>query len=99
MAPTLTGRGVQAKHGHLYWELREKQALRRGDWKLVRLWSREKGAAATVTNELYNLAEDIAERNNLAGERPEVLAKMLELARKARSPSKEFPAVYDREGS
>ena len=35
--PTLTGKGRQRKHDHLYWEFHETDMLgvRQGDWKLV----------------------------------------------------------------
>jgi len=37
MVSCLFGRSVeQEKHKHLYWEFKEKQAVRMGDWKGVR---------------------------------------------------------------
>lgn len=45
-------------------------AVRLGDWKLIRFY--EPGRAT----ELYNLADDIGEQNNLADENPEKLAEL-----------------------
>ncbi len=56
----------------LFWRMRTARAVRRGGWKLVRL--------EDDPPELYNLAEDIGERNNLADEHPgrvEALAQAL----------------------
>jgi arylsulfatase A-like enzyme len=60
----------------------EKMALRMGDWKLL-LNASDKDAEDTKGNEvssgkmeLYNLADDIAEKNNLAASQPEKLAQM-----------------------
>ncbi|MCM2371262.1 sulfatase family protein [Aporhodopirellula aestuarii] len=46
------------------------QGVRAGDWKLIR---NEKAF------ELYNLAEDISESRNVAGEHPEVMARLKKL--------------------
>ena len=49
-------------------------SLHAGDWKLIRLFHQgEQGAHAY---RLYNLAEDIGEQNNLAGQRPERVQEM-----------------------
>lgn len=76
LAPTLLGRGRQTPHEDLYWEFHEqggKQALRRGDWKAVRLdWiSRPDGPI-----ELYNLSTDPGETRNVAAAHPEVAADL-----------------------
>ena len=44
-------------------------ALRKGDWKLIY-------RHRTQELELYNLAEDLSERNNIAGQFPEKLAEL-----------------------
>ena len=80
--PTLTGRAIQKKHPFLYWEWhlynwgKRKnvpsglmQAVRMGDWKAVRHQS-------NVPFELYDLSKDVAEKNNLAAERPDIVAKI-----------------------
>jgi hypothetical protein len=71
--PTLTGAAGQAGRGHFCWELPSKgallQAVRAGDWKLVR-------DGATVPPELYDLAADPGEATDLAARRPEVAARL-----------------------
>jgi len=44
-------------------------AVRKGDWKLIEYFD-------TGQKELYNLAEDIGEKNNLAGTNPEIVAAL-----------------------
>jgi len=64
LVPTLLGRGVQAKHEHLYWEFHEggfsQAVLLEGRWKGIRL----KSPAAPI--QLFDLASDIGETNDLA---------------------------------
>lgn len=72
--PTLLNNGaVQKKHDYLYWEFAEgnhdAQALRSGDWKLLHIYK-------TDSWELYNLAEDIGEENNVITEHPEIVQKL-----------------------
>lgn len=62
--PTLTGEGEQQEHDFLYWEFHEeggRQAVRAGDWKLIRQNIR----SGNPTLELYNIAEDPHEDNNV----------------------------------
>ncbi len=70
----LLGKGEQKKHDFLYWEFNETDqiGLRQGDWKLVV----KKG-----TPELYNLATDIHEDNNIAAKHPEKVNAMIEIVR------------------
>jgi arylsulfatase A-like enzyme len=55
-------------------------ALRSGDWKFHHTTKAVKGP--TDEYQLYNLANDIGEKNNLAGSNPEKLAEMKELLRR-----------------
>jgi arylsulfatase B len=57
LLPLLTGVTDAAPHDALFWRVANKNAMRQGDWKLVR----ERGAW-----QLYNLAHDIGEAKNLA---------------------------------
>jgi arylsulfatase A-like enzyme len=89
--PTLLGQGEQNKHDYLYWEFHEKggrQALRKGNWKLVRynVLNNE-----NTTTELYDLSVDIGEENNLADENPELVKELLDLMNNARTESVDFP--------
>jgi arylsulfatase A len=71
MVPTLLGQPRrQEKHEFLYWEFKEKQAVRMGDWKAVRLGG-EDGRL-----ELYDLESDIAEKHDLARQHPEITARI-----------------------
>jgi arylsulfatase A-like enzyme len=90
MVPSLTGEGYQKKHSRLYWEFHEKGgriALREGDWKAVR-YNVKKDPNSII--ELYNLAEDPGETNNVVGENPEVERRMDALLRTARTPNPEW---------
>ena len=89
LVPALTGdSSEQPPHEFLYWEFHEgegsKQAVRMGDWKAVRLGPNQ-------PLELYNLAEDIGEQNNVAAERAEVVAKIDKYLETARSESEFWP--------
>lgn len=88
--PTLFGK-EQSAHDFLYWEFHElqgRQALRKGDWKLVRynVFNPEK-----TTTELYNLSNDIGEENNVANQNQDVVIELLDLMNSARIESEDFP--------
>lgn len=72
--PELLGKGNQKEHDFLYWEFSETDqiGLRQGDWKLV---------VKRGVPELYNLAEDIHEDNNIAAQHPEIVEGMIEIIR------------------
>lgn len=53
----------------LFWRMRDRKAVRQGDWKLV--------VAGREAPELYNLRQDLSERNNLAQSEPERTGKLL----------------------
>ncbi|WP_375207301.1 arylsulfatase [Hyphococcus sp.] len=57
------------------WELYGHRALRQGDWKIV--WDAAKGDDAAW--ELYNIADDPQEQNNLSGNERERLNAMISL--------------------
>ena len=89
--PTLMGKENQKQHDYLYWEFHEKggrQAVRKGDWKLVRydVFTPEK-----TSTELYNLVNDIGEENNVAAENPELVKELLGLMNSSRVDSEDFP--------
>jgi arylsulfatase len=92
MVPLLQGR-AGAVHGPDYyigWELFGKRGLRRGDWKIIYepyhevLEPRPTGIE-TDRWQLYNLAEDPAELNDLAAAFPAVLTEMVDLWERYRS--------------
>jgi arylsulfatase A-like enzyme len=85
IAPSIL-RGEAVSHDHFYWEFHERgfhQAVRRGNWKLVRQGGNPP--------ELYDLKDDRSERNNLAGRHPDVVANLAELFKTARTDSDNFP--------
>jgi arylsulfatase A-like enzyme len=87
--PTLLGK-EQAQHDFLYWEFHEKggrKALRKGDWKLVNYNVFD---PAKTTVELYNIASDPGEQDNVATQHPEVVKELSELMSGARTPSEVF---------
>ncbi len=89
--PKLLGNEEQQKeHEYLYWEFHERggrQAVRKGDWKLVRynVLDPEK-----TTTELYNLETDLGEENNVAEEHPEIVEELSEIMKNARTESEVF---------
>jgi arylsulfatase A-like enzyme len=87
MLPTLVG-GVQTnQHEFLYWEFHEggsRQAIRMGDWKAVR-------PAVGKPLELYNLKKDLEEKKDVAGENTNVVARIEEILKTARTESEPWP--------
>ena len=68
LVPLLTKRDSPIHQGSVFWEHEGNRALREGDWKLV--WS------SAGPWELYNMASDRTEMNNLAAQRPRLVADM-----------------------
>lgn len=90
-APTLLGKKkAQAQHPYLYWEFIEqggKQAIRKGDWKAIRV---NLNADPNPPIELYNLAEDPGEQMNLATRYPERVAAFKALMESSHRPNPVF---------
>ena len=74
LLPYLKGEEESDPHADLFWRLGKRAALRQGDWKITRSspWMN-----AAPKWELYNLAEDIAEKKDLAKSNPEQLKKLV----------------------
>lgn len=86
VAQALQGKAMPQREC-FYWELHEgpcKQAVRFGDWKAERSKPGEPLA-------LYDLAADPREKSNLAGKKPDVVARADELMRKSRTESPDWP--------
>lgn len=80
--PTLLGNEGQQQHEYLYWEFHEqgrKQAVRMDDWKAIRVGLSEDPDAPV---QLFNLARDIGENQNLADQHPGVVKKMKQFMQK-----------------
>jgi arylsulfatase A-like enzyme len=69
LLPYLNGKENGEPHDVLYWRFHNKQAIRAGDWKLVR--EQRQGRW-----ELYNLADDIGESRDLADKMPEKVKEL-----------------------
>lgn len=84
--PTLLGRDDQKAHEFLYWEFHEggfRQAtLYQGRWKGIR----QKGELA-----LYDQENDVAEMNDVAAQHPDILTKVDDYLKTARSESEDWP--------
>ena len=87
--PTLLNKGNQKEHEYLYWEFHEgggRLALLQGDWKMVLL-----NAKSEEKVELYNLADDLGETNNLVDHNPEIAKEMYSKLKSIRVKSEIFP--------
>lgn len=89
--PSLSGKGKQVQHESLYWEFHEqkgRQALRKGDWKLIRYNVLTQN---NTTTELYNLKTDLGEEKNVADQNSKIVKEMMEILNRSRIPSEVFP--------
>ncbi len=87
--PTLTQQGEQQEHSHLYWEFHEeggRQAVRAGDWKLIR----QNIKSGNPSYELYNLPNDPQENNNIATEHPQKVTELMAIMDSEHTPSEIF---------
>lgn len=69
----LSGQTDRSPHEALYWRFGKQMAIRRGDWKLVRYDTTADGAVdgGISPARLYDLANDIGERDDLAAHHPD----------------------------
>jgi arylsulfatase A len=84
MVPSLTGRGRQRQHDHLYWEFYEqgsKQAVRMKRWKGVRQ------PMLTGKLELFDLQTDPGETQDVSTRHPGVAVRLARLMDEAHTPS------------
>lgn len=73
LLPYLPGKHAGRPHETLYWRIDGMWAIRHGDWKLVH------GRATDTAPELFDLATDIGEQNDLALTKPEKLQELRDL--------------------
>ncbi|MEZ5386122.1 MAG: sulfatase [Prosthecobacter sp.] len=73
LLPHLIAETASLPERPLYWRVGNKGALRRGDWKIVR----NAGKGASAAWQLYNLASDIGEENDLANKEPKKLDELV----------------------
>ncbi len=86
LAPFVKGDKSGPPHEALYWRFGQQMAIRMGDWKLVRAANagdgtkggsqRKSGIQDLTGAQLYNLADDISEADNLAEKEPERLKQI-----------------------
>jgi arylsulfatase A-like enzyme len=82
----LTGKKTSNRRT-LYWEFHERnfsQGIRRDNWKLIRQGPQQR-------LELYDVAEDIGEKRNLAADKPEVVKELQPLFASMRTDNPRFP--------
>lgn len=75
LLPYLSGERVGSPHETLYWRVGNRAALRHGDWKIVR----EPRRGQPGPWQLYHLAEDIGETENLADFESDLLDDLIDL--------------------
>ena len=81
---------AEKQHDYLYWEFHERGgriAIRKDNWKAVKY---DYLKAPDAPFELYNLAEDIGEENNIADEHADILAEMEEIFKGVRTESEVY---------
>lgn len=88
--PSLLQKGKQQQHKSLYFEFHEgggKQAVIKGDWKLIRF---NVNKPDKTYYELYNLKKDKQEQNNLADQNKYLVNKLIQVMDKSRTNNKLF---------
>jgi arylsulfatase A-like enzyme len=68
LLPYLTDENTQPPHDALFWRYGEQMAVRKGQWKLIKV--------AGKPVELYDLASDIGEVHNLAKQTPKMVEQL-----------------------
>ena len=84
VVPTLLAKpNQQAPREYLYWEYQhgKQQAVRLGPWKGIRIG----GTAEPI--ELYDMRDDIGEKNDIAAAHPSVVERIREIMKEARAGS------------
>ena len=89
VADALKGGSVQHPHDYLYWDYghcrdRYDQAVRMGNWKGIR-----HGRDGKI--QIYDLATDIGETNDVAEEQPKVVKKIAAIMETAVKPNPRYP--------
>jgi len=88
--PTLLSEAGQKQHEYMYWEFHEqggRQAVRKGNWKLVCMNVQKPDK---MTTELFDLSNDLGEATDVAAQHPEIVKELLGLMKGARVPSEVF---------
>lgn len=67
LLPFIVESNAERPHDSLFWRQGPNWAVRHGDWKLIH---------AAGQNWLYNLADDLGERNNIAEQNPDIVTDL-----------------------
>ena len=83
LLPYFNGENKAPPHDALYWRFGAQIAIRMGDWKLTKAPDKDfkfnrAGIASADGSHLYNLKEDIGEKNNLSDSYPEKVKALKE---------------------
>ncbi len=91
LLPALQGERQESR-SYLYREFPAyggQQSIRVGDWKAIR----QNMNRGDLTIELYNLAEDVGEQNDVAEDHPEIVERLATMMEQNREPSESFPLI------
>ncbi|MFC1757152.1 arylsulfatase [Planctomycetota bacterium] len=86
--PTLLRKPDQQTHSHLYWEYGKQRAVRMKKWKAYR--------GRNGNWELYDLSNDIEEKQDISADHPNILKQLTSYAQNAHEPIKPGK-VFDRD--
>ena len=91
LLPTLLGKNTkQIEHEYLFWERDQCQGIRKGDFKAVIKYVQ---TPKNPSVEIYNLAIDPFEKNDLSASMPQLKDDFLKIARSAHIESELFPLI------
>ncbi len=76
LIPHLSGPVLKDPHDALFWRFGQQTAARKGDWKLVKYDAVADGGKGTSPARLYNLADDIGEKTDLAAKHPDKVKEL-----------------------
>lgn len=79
LVPVIRSGEAASAHERFFWKMGNQWAVREGEWKLIGNPRDTSNIAPITKNDqlfLANLKRDIGERNNLAAEHPEVVARL-----------------------
>jgi arylsulfatase A-like enzyme len=83
LLPFLDGSVTRPPHEFLFWRFGAQMAVRKGDWKITRAVSRpgaqrRRRANRLAGEQLYNLAQDIGEKTDVAAEHADVVKELMD---------------------
>lgn len=83
--PTMFGEEIagraQEQHDYFYWEYKKQVAVRKGNWKAIK-------PKPDADWELYDLAKDVSESNNVAATHQELVQELADQAKASHEPAR-----------